>query len=91
MFRNLDERMIFTLYSDGVAYMHFHRSLGADDVILEEYMGKLNALPIFRYAPQKDIDHSCGSKKTVETLAPGEIEQFKEIVRWFLSKTAAQI
>ncbi|TEU11189.1 MAG: hypothetical protein E3J21_24150 [Anaerolineales bacterium] len=90
IFRNIDERMVFTLYSNGSVHMHFHRVLGADDVVLEEYMDKLNALPIFRYAPQKDIDHSRGSKKKVEALAPEEIEQFKEIVRWFLPKTTTQ-
>jgi hypothetical protein len=90
LFRNIDERTVFTLYPNGVAYMHFHRVLGADDVVLEEYINKLNALSIFRYTPQNDIDHSRTSRRKVEALTSGEIEQFKEIVRWFLSKTIAQ-
>ena len=90
IFRNIDGHMVFTLYSNGVAYMHFHRVLGADDVVLEEYINKLNALSIFRYTPQNDIDHSRTSRGKVEALAPEEIERFKEIVRWFLSKTTAQ-
>jgi len=50
----------------------------------------LNALSIFRYTPQNDIYHSRTSRRKVEALTSGEIEQFKEIVRWFLSKTIAQ-
>lgn len=83
--------MVFTLYSDGGVYIHFRKELGVDDMVLEEYMDKLNALPIFRYVPQKDIEHARLSKEKVEALAPEEIEQFKEIVKWFLSKMAVQI
>lgn len=90
IFRNIDGRMVFTLYSSGTVYIGFHRVLGADDVVLKEYMGRLNAFSIFHYVPQRDIDHSRSSGGKVEALTPEEIEQLKEIVRWFLSKTTAQ-
>ncbi len=80
-----NRKRIFTLVSNGEIWMVLRPDIGVTKALLQEYISKLNDIPIFLYSPTKDIGERK-SQANVDKLGTGEVEKFHETIAWILSK-----